>query len=158
MEQPKITEAQRRRERGRNFDVAFIFNRCSSSEMQSTTSHRESSNDLAEIKNRLRHKSWVIGSTRRSPLQIEKKRSVSSKPSFDDRRSSQPTRSTRHNGHQFERHKAGRYVDYMKMNVPKRWLREYEKKQVSFLQNFASKLLKGVNLAVSMVSNNNKRA
>lgn len=131
MEQPKSIEAQRGRQRGKSFDVAFIFNRCSSTEMQSRASPRESNNDLGEIRNRLRHKSWVIGGTRRSSLQTEKKRSVSSKLSFDDRRSSHPTR---YNGHQFERHKTGRFVDYMKMNVPKKWLREYEKKQVSLLE------------------------
>lgn len=146
MEQPKSTEAQRE-----SFDVAYIFNRCSSTEMQSTASPRESSNGLAEIRNRLRHKSWVIGGIRRSSLPVEKKRSASSKPSFADRKSSHPTR---YNGHQFERHKTGRFVDYTKMNVPKKWLREYEKKQVSCWQNFCS--LKVSKLAVSKVSNNNK--
>ena len=133
MEQPKSIEAQRRTQRGKSFDVAYIFNRCSSTEMQRTSSPRESSNDFAEIRNRLRHKSWVIGGTRRRSLQTEKKRSVSSKPSFDDHMSSH---STRYNGHQFERHKTARFVDYMKMNVPKKWLREYEKKQVSLLGKF----------------------
>ena len=93
----------------------------------------------------------AIDGNRRSSLSLEKKRSVSSKPSFDDSRSSHPTR---HNGLQFERHKPGRFVDYTKMNVPKKWLREYEKKQVSFSENFASKLLKGLNLALFMASNN----
>ena len=131
MDRPESIEAQHGRQRG--FDVASIFDRCSSTEMQSTPSPRESSNDIAGIKNRLRHKSWVIGGIRRRSLQTEKKRSASSKPSFDDHRSSQ---STRHNGHQFERHKTGRYIDYMKM---KKWLREYEEKQVSFFENFAGK-------------------
>ncbi|XP_020612789.1 uncharacterized protein LOC110051139 [Orbicella faveolata] len=137
MEQPKSIEAQRGRQRGKSFDVAFIFNRCSSTEMQSRASPRESNNDLGEIRNRLRHKSWVIGGTRRSSLQTEKKRSVSSKLSFDDRRSSHPTR---YNGHQFERHKTGRFVDYMKMNVPKKWLREYEKKQADLRRKSKEKL------------------
>ena len=135
MEQPKSTEAQRRRQRSTSFDVAHIFNRRSSTEMQSRVSPRESTNGLAEIRNRLRHKSWVIGGIRRSSLLVEKKRSASSKPSFDDRKSSHPTR---YNGHQFDRHKTGRFVDYTKMNVPKKWLREYEKKQVSCWQNFCS--------------------
>ena len=132
MEQPKSIEAQRGKQRGKSFDVAFIFNRSSSTDMQSRASPRESGNDLAQIRNRLRHKSWVIGGIRRSSLPVGKNRSVSSKPSFDDRKSSYPTK---YNGHQFERHKTGRFVDYMKMNVPKKWLREYEKKQVSCWQN-----------------------
>ena len=132
MEQRKSTEAQRGRQRVKSFDVAYIFNRCSSTEMQRIASPR-GSNDLAEIRNRLRHKSWVIGETRRTSLQTEKKRSVSSKPSFDGHGSSHLTR---YNGHQFERHTAGRFVDYMKMNVPKKWLIEYEKKQVSLLEKF----------------------
>lgn len=147
MENPKITEAQRRMQRGKSIDVAFIFSQRSDCEMQRQASPRESGDDLADIKKRLRHKSWAIGSTRRCSLQPEKMRSVSSKPSFDDRRPSQPAR---FNGHQFEKHKTGRHVDHMKINVPKRWLREYEQKQVSFSQTFTSKLLKGSPLAVSM--------
>ena len=125
----EFTDAQRRMKRGRSIDVAFLCNRRSSREMQTQASPRESGDDLADIKKRLQHKSWVIGSTRRCSLQPEKKRSVSSKPSFDDRRTSQPARFN-YNGHQFERHRTGRHVDYTKANVPKRWLREYEQKQV----------------------------
>ena len=134
MEQPKSIEAQHGKQRGKSFDVGLIFNRCSSTEMQSRASPRESSNDVAEIRNGLRHKSWAIGAIRKNSLKVEKKRSASSKPSFDDRRSSQPTS---YNGHLFERHKTGRFVDYTKMNLPKKWLREYEKKQVSCWQKFA---------------------
>lgn len=153
MENPKITEAQRRMHRGKSIDVAFMFNRRSSCEMQNQASPCESGDSLVDIKKRLQHKSWAIGATRRTSLQPEKKRSVSSKPSFDDRRPSQPAW---YNGHRFEKHKTGRHVDYMKMNVPKRWLREYEQKQVSFLQSFTSKLLKDHPLPYLWVSNNNK--
>lgn len=147
MENTKITEAQRRMHRGKSIDIAFMFNRRSSCEMQNQASPCESGDDLADIKKRLRHKSWAIGATRRTSLQVEKKRSVSSKPSFDDRR---PSQAAWYNGHRFEKHKTRRHVDYMKMNVRKRWLREYEQKQVSFSQTSTSKLLKGSSLAVSM--------
>lgn len=136
MEQPRNIEAQHGRKRGKSIDVGLIFNRCSSTEMQSKTSPRESSNDLAEFRNRLRHKSWVTGAIRKSSLQVEKKRSASSKPSFDYRRSS----TTRYNGHQFEGHKTGRFVDYTKMNLPKKWLKEYEKKQADLQKKSEEKL------------------
>ena len=140
MEHTEITEAQRRVERGKSIDVDFMLNQGSSTEMQRASSPCESGHDLAEIKRRLRNKSWAIGSTRRPSLQVEKKRSVSSKPSLDDRRPSQPAW---YHGQHFEiGHKTGRHVDYMKMNVTKKWLREYEKKQVSFPGTFTRIMLK----------------
>ena len=129
MENEKITEAKHRTQRGRSIDVACMFHRRSSFEMQNATSPCGSADDFSELKKRLRNKSWANGPLRKTSVQVEK-RSQSSKAAYHDRRPSQPA--ARYNGH-----KTGRWqTDYMKLNVPKRWLREYEKKQVRVFSRF----------------------
>lgn len=123
------SRAQQRLRAG-SIDAAFLFDQQLSfnCEMQSQTSPSESGQDLTKLMKRLRNKSWAAGAKRRSSLQVEK-RAVSS---FDQRRSSHGTRC---NGYQFEPSHKVRHWD-MKTNVPKRWLREYEKKQVSLTSFF----------------------
>ena len=125
MECPKSIGAQQR-SRGKSIDAAFLFNRRSSfnCEMQRLTSPSESGDDITKLMKRLRNKSWATGSTRRSSLQTEK-RAFSSFESRD-RRSSYGAKC---NAYQFGSHKAGHWDT--RTNVPKRWLREYEKKQAS---------------------------
>lgn len=128
MERPKITDAQCRL-RVKSFDAILLFNRRSSfaCEMQS----QDSGEELTKLMKRLRNKSWAIGSSRRNSFQHEKRGFTSSES--HDRRASHGSRHSP--GYQFEGHKAGPW-DIKTLNLPKRWLKEYEKKQVSFNQLF----------------------
>lgn len=128
MERPKITDAQCRL-RGKSFDAILLFNQRSSfaCEMQS----QDSGEELTKLMKRLRNKSWAIGSSRRNSFQHEKRGFTSSES--HDRRASHGSRHSP--GYQFEGHKAGPW-DIKTLNLPKRWLKEYEKKQVSFNQLF----------------------
>ena len=129
MENEKTNEAKR----GKSIDDAFMFDRRSSFEMPNETTPRDLADDLLKLRKRKRNKSWASGALRKNFLPVEK-RSESSKATFDKRR---PSHRVKYNGHPFDRNKTGRWQgDYIKMNVPKKWLRDYEKKQVRFFSLF----------------------
>ena len=133
MENEKTNEAKRREQRGKSVDDAFVFDRRSSFEMPNETTPRDSADDLLKLRKRTRNKSWASGALRKNFLPVEK-RSQSSKATFDKHR---PSHRVKYNGHPFDRNKTGRWQgDYIKMNVPKKWLRDYEKKQVIFFSLF----------------------
>ena len=137
MECSKSTGAQTRL-RGKSIDAAFLFNRKSSfnCEMQGLMNPGESGEDLTKLMKRLRQMSWATGSTRRGSINVEK-RAVSSFESRDRRSSLTP----RYNGpYRYDSHKAGQWD--MKANVPKRWLKEYEKKQVRISQVFPENMIR----------------
>ena len=87
-----------------------------------------SGEELSKLMKRLRQTSWEAGSNRKSSPNADYKRAVFSKEIRDRRSSPSP----RYNGYQLDSRKVGQWD--AKANVPKRWLKEYEKKQVSFSQ------------------------
>lgn len=133
MENEKTNEAKR----GKSIDDAFMFDRRSSFEMPNETTPRDSADDLLKPRKRKRNKSWASGALRKNFLPVEK-RSESSKATFDKRR---PSHRVKYNGHPFDRNKTGLWQgDYIKMNVPKKWLRDYEKKQADLQKQTKGKL------------------
>ena len=111
-----------------------------------------SGEELSKLMKRLRQTSWEAGSNRKSSPNADYKRAVFSKE-IRDRRSS---RSPRYNGYQLDSRKVGQWD--AKANVPKRWLKEYEKKQVSFSQKKGDWTirLRVSEVSSETVSNNNK--
>lgn len=128
MERRKTTDAQLRLRR-KSIGATSLFNRRSSfdCEMQSQESPSPSGEERTKLMKRLRNKSWACGSTRRSSVHAEKGTLTVFKSR--DRRPSHCSRSS--NGYQFEGHKQLPWD--MKTIVPRRWLKEYDKKQVSFI-------------------------
>ena len=129
MERPKTTDAQQKLGR-KSIDETCLFNRRSSlnCEMQSQENLSPSGEELTKLMKRLRNKSWAAGPTRRSSVHAEK----GTLHLFEscERRSSYGSKSA--NGYHFEGHK--QVPRDMKTIVPRRWLKEYDKKQVSFIQ------------------------
>ena len=72
--------------------------------------------------------SYAAGSNRKSSPNADDKRAVFAREIRDRRSSLSP----RYNGYQLDSRKVGQRD--VKANVPKRWLKEYERKLVSFSQ------------------------
>lgn len=131
MERQKTTEARPRQVRSASIDVSYLFYRRSSKKrqmLQSGAGFSSSSEQISKLLKRLRNKSVVTEPSiaRRNTISIEKRATSS----FENRdhRPSYNFSST----HQSNR---GHHKDEpwdMKTNLPKRWLKEYEKKQVNF--------------------------
>lgn len=126
---PKSVGAQPR-SRGRSIDAAFVFSRKLSlnSEMHSLTRPGVSGEELSKLLKRLRQKSCEAGSNRKSSPNADDKRAVFSREIRDRRSSLIP----RYNEYQLDSRKVSQWD--VKASVPKRWLKEYERKQVSFSQ------------------------
>lgn len=139
MERQKTTEARPRQVRSASIDVSYLFYRRSSKKrqmLQSGAGFSSSSEQISKLLKRLRNKSVVTEPSiaRRNTISIEKRATSS----FENRdhRPSYNFSST----HQSNR---GHHKDEpwdMKTNLPKRWLKEYEKKQVDLCKAKQKKL------------------
>lgn len=96
--------------------------------MQSLTRSGVSGEELSKLLKRLRQMSYAAGSNRKSSPNADDKRAVFAREIRDRRSSLSP----RYNGYQLDSRKVGQRD--VKANVPKRWLKEYERKLVSFSQ------------------------
>ena len=121
----------RPRARGESVDAAFtcgFLNSSESLEMQNSSTAEGSVTEITKAKRRSQNKPWAIGYARKNSMPAERK-ALSSKPSFEaERRISQPVKHSAGNKHE---KKVKFWQENSKINVPKRWFIEYDRRQVS---------------------------